>query len=78
MPKGGIPCRAKKVYLVFDASPIVNASGNIIAAIETLHDMTELKMAEEISPERILRLRKLTINSSQPSPRFCSRRKWHQ
>ena len=45
--EGWYTLQGKKVYLVFDASPIVNASGNIIAAIETLHDMTELKMAEE-------------------------------
>ncbi len=39
--------QGKKVYLVFDAAPIVDTAGSVIAAIETLQDMTELKMAEE-------------------------------
>jgi hypothetical protein len=35
-----------KRYMIFDAVPIFNASGEIVAAIETLHDTTELKQIE--------------------------------
>ncbi|MBI5101446.1 MAG: PAS domain-containing protein [Nitrospirae bacterium] len=34
-------------YIVFDAAPIHDSSGNVIAAIETLQDITERKIAEE-------------------------------
>jgi hypothetical protein len=33
-------------YMVVDAVPIFNSSGEIVAAIETLHDLTELKQIE--------------------------------
>ena len=34
-------------YLIFDASPVFSRSGELIAAIETLQDITELKRIEE-------------------------------
>ncbi|MBE0504235.1 MAG: PAS domain S-box protein [Desulfuromonadales bacterium] len=37
----------RKRYIVFDAVPIRNAAGKIIAAIETVQDITERKEAEE-------------------------------
>jgi PAS domain S-box-containing protein len=37
----------KDRYLVFEASPIHNSKGELIAAIETLHDHTERKRLEE-------------------------------
>ncbi|MBI5639862.1 MAG: PAS domain-containing protein, partial [Nitrospirae bacterium] len=36
----------KKRYIIFDAVPIFNSSGEIVAAIETLQDLTELKQVE--------------------------------
>ena len=36
----------EKRYMIFDAVPIFNSSGEIMAAIETLHDLTELKQRE--------------------------------
>lgn len=37
----------KRRYLLFEAAPIRDGSGNLIAAIETLNDLTRLKLAEE-------------------------------
>lgn len=37
----------KRRYLLFEAAPIRDGSGNLIAAIETLYDLTRLKLAEE-------------------------------
>ena len=37
----------KKRYIMFDAAPIYNHSGELVAAIETLHDITERKRIEE-------------------------------
>jgi PAS domain-containing protein len=37
----------KKRYIMFDAAPIYNHSGELVAAIETLHDITERKHIEE-------------------------------
>jgi PAS domain S-box-containing protein len=34
-------------YLAFDAAPIYNANGEIVAAVETLHDITVLKKAQQ-------------------------------
>jgi hypothetical protein len=36
----------EKRYMVFDAVPVFNASGHMLAAIETLHDLTDLKQIE--------------------------------
>ena len=52
----------KKVYVAFDSSPIVNASGIVIAAIETLHDMTQLKMAEEDLARKNMEIEKTNNN----------------
>ncbi len=38
----------KKRYLIFDAAPIKNSNGELIAVVETLQDMTQLKQAEEV------------------------------
>jgi len=38
--------RSGKRYMIFDAVPVFNSSGEIVAAIETLHDSTELKQIE--------------------------------
>jgi signal transduction histidine kinase/DNA-binding response OmpR family regulator len=37
----------KDVYIYFDAAPIRNHDGKIVAAIETLHDITERKQLED-------------------------------
>jgi hypothetical protein len=36
----------EKRYMSFDAVPVFNPSGHMLAAIETLHDITELKQIE--------------------------------
>jgi len=38
----------KERYLIFDAAPIKNSKGELIAVVETLQDMTQLKQAEEV------------------------------
>jgi len=42
-PKAG----GKRRYVMFDAAPIYNHSGELVAAIETLHDITQRKQIEE-------------------------------
>jgi len=37
----------KDRYLFFDAAPVHDASGKVVAAVETLHDITDRKRAEE-------------------------------
>ena len=37
----------KRRYIIFDAAPILDSDGNLMAAIETLLDQTEQKMFEE-------------------------------
>jgi len=37
----------KDRYIIFDASPVLNSRGDMIAAIETLQDVTQSKMLEE-------------------------------
>ncbi len=37
----------KTRYLIFDASPVYNRAGEVMAATETLQDITELKQVEE-------------------------------
>jgi two-component system NtrC family sensor kinase len=41
----------KRRYLLFEAAPIRDRKGEIIAAIETLHDLTHLKQVEEALKE---------------------------
>ena len=43
-------------YIIFDAAPIYNTKGELIAAIETLLDITEQKRMEEALEHRILAL----------------------
>ncbi|MCK5723149.1 MAG: PAS domain S-box protein, partial [Gammaproteobacteria bacterium] len=38
----------KERYLIFDAAPIKNSKGELIAVVETLQDITQLKQAEEV------------------------------
>ncbi|HJH28334.1 MAG TPA: PAS domain S-box protein [Methanosarcinaceae archaeon] len=38
----------KKRYLIFDATPIKNNKGELIAVVQTLQDMTQLKQDEEV------------------------------
>lgn len=47
----------KKRYIIFDAAPILNRKGELIAAIETLQDITERKRVEEEREKLILELR---------------------
>jgi PAS domain-containing protein len=37
----------KRRYLIFDASPVYHAKDELLAAVETLQDITDLKWAEE-------------------------------
>ena len=38
----------KERYLIFDAAPIKNSKGELIAVVETLQDTTQLKQTEEV------------------------------
>ncbi len=44
-------------YIIFDASPILNTKGEMVAVIETLQDISERKRAEESLQEREEELR---------------------
>jgi PAS domain S-box-containing protein len=48
----------EKRYMFFDAAPILNIKGEVVAAIETLQDITALKEAEEIIREKNLKMQK--------------------
>ncbi|MCX7678012.1 MAG: PAS domain S-box protein [Spirochaetes bacterium] len=52
-------------YIIFEATPIRNSLGKIIAAVETIQDITDLKLAEE----NVLRMRSdlKNIIDSMPS-----------
>ncbi len=39
-------------YLFFDAAPIRNAEGEIVAVIETVQDITERRRMEELASEK--------------------------
>ncbi|MFA5320627.1 MAG: PAS domain S-box protein [Candidatus Omnitrophota bacterium] len=52
----------KDRYIIFDAAPIYDADGNVVAAIETLHDISESKKAQEELAEAY---RQLKVYQSQ-------------
>lgn len=43
-------------YVIFNATPVYNEAGQLIAAIETLQDITERKQAEEVQQQAHARL----------------------
>ncbi len=43
-------------YVIFNATPVYNEAGQVIAAIETLQDITERKQAEELQQQAHARL----------------------
>lgn len=45
--EGWVVLNGVQRYIIIDASPIVNASGDVVAAIETLEDITERRNLEE-------------------------------
>jgi diguanylate cyclase (GGDEF)-like protein/PAS domain S-box-containing protein len=46
-------------YVIFNATPVYNEAGQVIAAIETLQDITERKRAEEAQQQAYARLTKV-------------------
>ncbi|HWI40332.1 MAG TPA: PAS domain S-box protein, partial [Verrucomicrobiae bacterium] len=64
--EGWYPCvGGERRYLTFEAAPIRNASGEVVAAIETLQDMTWRKLAEEALAESERRFRLAVDNFPQ-------------
>ena len=53
----------KNRYVLFDAAPIYNTHGELIAAIETLQDITERKRAEEALQESESKFRMISEQS---------------
>jgi two-component system NtrC family sensor kinase len=58
----------KRRYLVFEATPILNSRNEIVAAVETLDDITDRKLAEEAMASHNLFLQE--ILDTIPSPVF--------
>ena len=56
----------KERYIVFDAAPIYNANGALIAAIETLHDMSGQKRTEDALRETSEYLENLVNYANAP------------
>jgi len=61
----------EKRYMIFDAVPVHNAAGEIVAAIETLHDSTELKQLELKKEKMIARLHQ-HLSKKMPLKGFVS------
>ena len=77
----------KRRYIFFEAAPIKNSRNEIIAAVETLEDITERKLVQETMDNQIVQIRKMSraIEQSPASivitnldgvieyvnPRFC-------
>lgn len=53
----------KKRYIMFDAAPIYNTKGELIAAIETLQDVTDDKLISEERERQISELQMALTNS---------------
>jgi PAS domain S-box-containing protein len=58
----------KRRYIFFEAAPIKNSSNEIIAAVETLEDITDRKLAEEATSAHNLFLQKIV--DAIPNPIF--------
>jgi PAS domain S-box-containing protein len=59
----------EKRYMLFDAVPVFNSSGEIVAAIETLHDSTDLKQIE-LKKEKMISELKNHISKNMPLKGF--------
>ncbi|MFA5144480.1 MAG: PAS domain S-box protein [Candidatus Omnitrophota bacterium] len=55
----------KSRYIIFDAAPIYGPAGRMIAAIETIQDLTELKATEEALRQDEIKLRAIFDQSFQ-------------
>ncbi|MBU0479651.1 MAG: PAS domain-containing protein [Proteobacteria bacterium] len=51
-------------YIIFDAAPIRNSSGELVGVIETLQDITDKKSAEEEKEALILKLQHIIAETS--------------
>ncbi|MEI6634264.1 MAG: PAS domain-containing protein [Chlamydiota bacterium] len=61
----------KKRYMIFDAVPVFNSSGELLAAIETLHDQTESKHIDR-EKENIISELNSTISKNTSLKGFVS------
>jgi len=77
-------------YIIFDAAPVYDERGNLLAAIETLHDVTEQKRADDLLHVRESQQKAILNNIpdiawmkdiqgqylavNDPFARFCGRR----
>jgi hypothetical protein len=59
----------EKRYMIFDAVPVFNSSGEIVAAIETLHDSTDLKQIE-LKKEKMISEIKNHVSKNMPLKGF--------
>jgi hypothetical protein len=64
-------------YISFDAVPIYNSSGKIIAAIETIHDLTHILQNEEAAERLISELKntisKMSLKGFVPICSYCKK-----
>ncbi len=54
-----LPHRQQRLYLAFDAGPIYDSQGNLIAVVETMRDMTEYKTVQS-ALEKLVEIDDLT------------------
>jgi transcriptional regulator with PAS, ATPase and Fis domain len=57
----------KRRYIIFDAAPIYNNSGELVAAIETLQDITGKKSVEEEKEALIVKLQNILAENTSIS-----------
>ncbi|MBU1708370.1 MAG: PAS domain-containing protein [Proteobacteria bacterium] len=57
----------KRRYIIFDAAPIYNSRGELVAAIETIQDITDKKSAEEEKEVLIVKLQNIISKNTSIS-----------
>lgn len=72
-----MPRRGQRLYLAVDAGPVYDADGKLLAVVETLRDITEIKLAESRVQEQASTLREM-VDAQQRENELARRIVEHQ